>query len=279
MDLFSKSDIKNILKNHLARPSKGLGQNFLLNRSTIEKLTEALDLQSDELVLEIGPGLGVLTQELARKAKKVVAIEKDRTMIEILKETLAGLNNVEVIEGDALRVDLGSLGVQNEKYKVAGNLPFYLTSPLIRRFLESENPPESMVFTIQKEVGKKICSKPPGMNILAVSVQIYANPKIISYVPGKFFWPEPNVDAAVIKILPFREPLLKEKNRDSFFKIVKAGFSQPRKQLINNLSNKLNLSKEKVGTWLIENKIEPKRRAETLELEDWLNLLKTYRID
>ncbi len=253
------------------RPIKRFGQNFLINKGVLKTIIEAAHLNSEDTVLEIGPGTGVLTLALAERVKKVMAVEKDVRMIKVLKETLKDFENVEIIRGDILKLNL-----EIKNYKVVGNLPFYLSAPVIRKFLEIvEAKPQSMIFIIQKEVAQRICSKPPRTNLLAVSVQLYAEPKIISYISKKSFWPQPEVDAAIIKIIPRHNV---KGDRDLFFKIVKAGFSQPRKQLINNLSKGLKMDREKVKTWLLKNKIQPVQRAETLSVEDWLKLTKNYKI-
>jgi len=302
MDLFSPKDIQDLISQYGAKPRKGLGQNFLIDKNILSKIIDCADLKSDDFVLEVGPGLGTLTQELAKKAGQVVAVEKDKTMIEILKETLKNSNNVKIIQGDILQVILGFLpagqaGTRNpdlinldsrlrgnDKFKVVANIPYYLTSPLIRLLLENENPPEAIVLLLQKEVAERICSKPGDMSLLAVSVQFYADAKIISLVPKNYFWPAPKVDSAIIKIIPrsrtsrpagsptspdFSPP-------DLFFKIVKAGFSHPRKQLLGNLSGELNLSKEQTVNWLSKNNLNPKQRAETLSVQDWKNLANTF---
>ena len=277
MHLFSKKDIKNLLKSHLSSPSKKLGQNFLVDRTAVKKIVSAADLKANDVVLEIGPGIGTLTQELAKKTRKVIAVEKDRKLVEILGDTLRDFKNVEITYGDILKIENSKL-IKN--LKVVGNLPFYLTAPVIRKFLEmKEAKPHSMVLVVQKEVGQRICAKPPRMSILAVSVQVYAEAKIISYISRKSFWPQPEVDAAIIKITPkikLERRSLDQINLDLFFKVVKAGFSQPRKQLINNFSKKAD--KEKTRNWLIQNKIKPSQRAETLSVKDWINLAKTYKI-
>lgn len=281
MDLTSKTIIKTLLGPHQVLPSKRLGQNFLIDKGAVRKIIEAADLQPDDIVLEIGPGLGVLTQELAKEAKKVIAVEKDKNMVEILGETLKEYENIEIINEDIRRSDLPQNyggGRTSQKFKVVGNLPFYLTAPIIRQFLErTDSRCLYAVFMVQKEVGQRICAKPPDMNLLAVSVQFYAEPKIISYVSKKSFWPSPEVDAAVIKIIP-KPQNVQTSGVCMFFKVVKAGFSQPRKQLINNLSNGLKLDKNKVGEWLLKNNIQPAQRAETLSIKDWLNLTAGYQI-
>lgn len=173
-----------------------------------------------------------------------------------------------------------------KNYKVVANLPFYVVSPIMRKFLESDNPPKEMILGVQKEVGQRICATPPEMSLLAVSVQFYAEPKIISYISKKSFWPQPKVDSVIIKIklnliqkTHDRSFFAQIENRDLFFKIVRAGFSQPRKQLINNLSQKLNLDRQKIEKWLFKNRIRPVQRAETLTIEDWLNLSKSFKIN
>ncbi len=297
MDLFSKRNIKNLLKKYQIRPSKGLGQNFLVDKKTIRKIIETANLKPEDIILEIGPGLGALTQELAKKVRKVIGIEKDPKMVEILQETLKDFKNVEIIQGDIRQIENLKLLCVNsgqiKNYKVVANLPFYLTAPVIRKFLEVENPtrgrspsakrlawqPKEMTLVVQKEVGQRICSKPPDMSILAVSVQFYAKPEIISYISKKSFWPQPKIDGVIIKIIPIESGKTRatDDKVNLFFRIVRAGFSQPRKQIINNLSKKLNLKKEKVENWLLENNIQPTQRAETLSIEDWINLVKSFK--
>lgn len=286
MNLISQSAVKNLLKTAGLRPSRRLGQNFLVDKRVLEKIVAAADLGPEDTVLEIGPGLGALTQELAKKAGKVIAIEKDPKMCEILKETLKNHKNVEVIRGDIRFLEIRSPDIAKifgrsdlPKYKIVSNLPFYLTAPVIRKFLElADTRCLQMTLVVQKEVGQRICSKPPDMNLLAVSVQFYAKPEIVSYISKNSFWPQPKVDAAIIKITPRavdRKSTIIEKTT-SFFRIVRAGFSQPRKQLINNLSKGLKIDKKKVGEWLLENGIKSNQRAETLSVEDWLCLVKTF---
>ena len=264
-----KTTIKNLLQEYNIRPNKLMGQNFLINPRVLQKIIETADLKND-IVLEVGPGLGTLTQELAKKAKKVIAVEKDKQMVEALKETLKDFKNVEIIQGNILKQNLNF-----KNYKVVANIPYYLTSPLIRMLLESDNPPKEIILMIQKEVAKRITVQPPKMNLLAVSVQFYAQPKIISYVSKESFWPEPKVDSAIIKITPHPSVILREKPEEShqnFFKIVKAGFSSPRKQLANNLSEKLKIDKGEIKTALAECGLNPQARAESLNVEDWRKL-------
>jgi len=287
VDLTSKKIIKNILKKYGSHPSKGLGQNFLIDKAVINKIIKAAQLKTKDVVLEVGPGIGTLTQEIAKKAKLVIAIEKDPKMVRILKETLKDFQNVEIVKADILKIKPIPYPLKAESYKVVANLPFYLTAPLIRKFLETKFPPELMLLVVQKEVAQRICAKPPKMNLLAVSVQFYAKPEIISYVSKKSFWPKPEVDGAILQLAPLMNTDKKQINTDLFFKIVKAGFSQPRKQLANNLtkklalsqSNGLELNKERAKYWLLKNNIQPNRRAETLFIKDWINLTNSYKIN
>ncbi len=276
MELTSPKTLKELLSKYETRPSKGLGQNFLIDKKVLKRIIESADIKPNDIILEVGPGAGTLTQELARKAKKVIAVEKDRTMIEILKETLKDFNNVEVVQGDILKLNLEHYTLN--PYKIIANIPYYLTSPLIRKFLEEKNQPQEMILMLQKEVAQRICAKPPQMSLLAVSVQFYAEPKIISYVSKNCFWPPPKVDSAIIKIKPQINTEKKQIDADLFFKIVKAGFSQPRKQLAGNLSKILKIDKEKTTAWLLKNNIKPNQRAETLNVEDWIRLAKTGKV-
>ena len=285
--------VRGLLKKYKISPVKWLGQNFLIDEKVLRKIIEAAELSENDIVLEVGPGIGNLTAELAKRVKKAIAIEKDKKMVEILRETLKNFTNIEIIEGDILKINLKPY--TSKPYKVVANIPYYLTSPLIRKFLETENQPKEMVLMVQKEVAQRICARPPKMSLLAVSVQFYTKPEIISYISKKSFWPSPKVDSAITKISAFNQPRKSAFNQ-RFFKIVRAGFSQPRKQLINNLSKNLKvdelklistrrslalarvIDKIKVRDWLLKNKIQPTQRAETLNLEDWINLTKSFII-
>lgn len=277
MDLTSKKIIKELLSKYNCLPSKRLGQNFLTNKLTLDKIIEATELNQKDTVLEIGPGMGTLTKELSALSEKVIAVEKDKKMAEILKETLADCKNVEVINEDALKFNPKKYGLASVKYKMVANLPYYAASPIIRMFLEAKNPPEFMVIMIQKEVAQRICGRPPSMSLLAASVQFYAEPKIVSHVSKNCFWPAPKVDSAIIKIAPQNTADREQINADLFFKIVKAGFSHPRKQLAGNLSNSLKKDKKSVDLWLLENNIDPSRRAETLVVSDWKRLAASFQ--
>lgn len=258
--------MKILLKNQGFSPSKGLGQNFLVDQGAIKRMVSAIGAQKTDIVAEVGPGLGVLTGELLKSAKKVVAVEKDPRMVGVLKEEYGFAKNLELVNADILK-----WAPEEKDYILAGNIPFYLTAPVIRRFLEAENRPREIVFIIQKEVAQRICAKPPEMSILAVSVQVYAEAKIMSYIRKDSFWPRPKIDSAIIRITP-RADAGESIDIEDFFKIVKAGFSHPRKQLLNNLANGLELDKETIKSWLTKNNVSPMQRAESLSLDDWRRL-------
>jgi 16S rRNA (adenine1518-N6/adenine1519-N6)-dimethyltransferase len=250
---------------------KSLGQNLLKDKNQIGKIVAFSQIDEKDTILEIGPGLGALTLEMAPKIKKIVCIEKDKEMVSSLKTILKekGITNVEVLNEDILSLfKKGKLNVSNlKKYKVVANIPYYLTSFLIRNLLEIENLPKDIFLIIQKEVGERICSNPGNMSILSVSVQYYAKPKILFTIPRGCFVPSPKVDSVLIQITP------KGVGRnDEFFKLVKAGFSHPRKQLVGNLVKELKLNREIIAKWLSDNNLKPGERAEVLSSSQWENL-------
>jgi len=267
MDLTSKKTIKELLQKYNIKPSKRLGQNFLIDKSVLRKIIETANLSPKDTILEIGPGLGILTIELAKQAKQVIAVEKDKRMCEILKEVLKDYKNVKIINQDILSYKLPASrqGGQATSYKLIANLPYYITSPVIRKFLEinppAGKPPKETILMVQKEVAQRIVAKPLRMNLLAVAVQFYAKAKIVSYVRKKSFYPQPKVDSAIIKIVPQPIPKI---NTKKFFQLVKTGFSSKRKMLKNNLQLEESILKKI--------KINPKTRAENLSIQDWLKL-------
>ena len=269
--------IRKIIKKYGITPSRRLGQNFLIDKNVLRKIIKAADLKADDVVLEIGPGIGSITKELAKRTKEVIAVEKDPKMTEALKENIKGTKNVKILTGDILKFKPSDLGLQT--FKVVANIPYYLTSHLIRKLLEAKNPPELMVLVVQKEVAQRICAKAPKMNLLAISVQFYAQVKIVSYVSKNSFLPKPRVDSAIIKIKPRPLPsALPKLDLNKFFRILKTGFSQPRKQLLNSLSQELNMDKETIRTWLLENGIQPSQRPESLKIKDWINLTRCCKL-
>ena len=274
-----KTSFKNI------KPRKILGQNFLVDKNIIKKVIKTANLKPKDIVLEVGPGFGALTEKIILSAKKIVAVEKDDKLSKILQEKFEKFENIKIINKDILKLNISDIRppkkARLQNYKLVANLPFYAGSRIIRMFLELKNPPEEMVLIVQKEVAQRICARPPRMNLLAVSVQALSKPKIISYVPKKCFKPKPKVDGAIIKIVPRKRKKKSKKrinyNDNDFFKIIKAGFSHPRKKLANNLSGELKLNKQKIVLLLSEQGIGPNQRAETLDIESWINLAKKIK--
>jgi len=254
-------------------PKKSLGQNFLVNPRILNKIVEAAEISEKDTILEVGPGTGNLTQKLAEKAGKVIAVEKDRRLIEQLKEKFKDAN-AEIVEFDVLKLNIETL-IENlklkiENYKIVANIPYYITSRFLRTVFEKWPKPELIVLTIQKEVAQRIMAKPPKMNLLALSVQFFAKPKIIGYISKENFQPRPKVDSAIIKLTPKEK--LPAGNPEKFFKIIRAGFSGRRKQLTNSLSGSLNLPKREIMGLLEKNKIKMNARAEELSIDDWLKI-------
>ena len=266
--------VKNLLKTYGLSPSKSLGQNFLIDNNIIKKILEVSNPLKNDSILEIGPGMGSLTSELSKKVKRVIAIEKDEKMCIILKNL--DLKNVKIINQDILKINFDKEIPQD--YKVIANIPYYLTSRLIRKLLESKNKPSNITLMIQKEVAERICKIKEKSNLLSLSVWFYAKPEIQFLVSKNSFYPKPKVDSAVIKITPYKKKYSKKFN-ENFFKIIKAGFSHPRKQLINNFSEKFEKEKELIKEWLINNSISPNQRAEDVDLEKWIGLAKDFSHD
>lgn len=265
-------------------PLKQLGQNFLVSEGVFKKIVESADLRKTDTVLEIGPGFGVLTAELARKSAKVLAVEKDRKMCVALLDNLKerGIKNVQLAEGDILKLNVSELikncSLPTARYKLIANIPYYITSPVIRKFLEKEEiKPELIVLLVQKEVARRICAKPAKMSLLAISVQLFGNVKIEFYVPAGAFYPKPKVDSAVIKITPFKKPLLAKERISDFFALVKAGFASPRKQLAANLARHFKIKREKVEEIFGKLGFGLKIRAENLSVNDWLDLFDNFK--
>jgi 16S rRNA (adenine1518-N6/adenine1519-N6)-dimethyltransferase len=260
-----------LLKKYGLKPHKGLGQNFLQDPIALEKITSAAQIQPTDTVLEIGPGLGSLTRYLAEAAKEVVAVELDQHLLPPLKSVLAPYQNVRVIHGDILALSPGDL-IAEPGYIVAANIPYYITSALIRHLLESEAKPRRVVLTIQKEVARRICETPGDMSLLALSVQVYGEPRIAADIPAGAFFPSPNVDSSVLVIDMYPAPRIPRELFDTFFKLIKAGFSQKRKTLRNSLSSGLAIPPIQSADLLERSGIDPQRRAETLSIAEWQRL-------
>jgi 16S rRNA (adenine1518-N6/adenine1519-N6)-dimethyltransferase len=266
----------------MIKPKKSLGQNFLKDAAVLQRIIKSANLATEDTVIEIGPGRGALTQLLSQKCKKVIAIELDDRLIPILTEKFKNNNKIEIIHDDILKLNLPELvkgQMLNVKgYKVVANLPYYITSPIIRLFLETEYPPEEMILMVQKEVAERICAKAGEMSILAVSVQYYAQPEYLFTVPKTAFQPVPKVESAVIKIArDKRQETRNKQEAKDFFKIVRAGFSAKRKTLINNLSNSLQFDKKETEEKLIKLGFSKNTRAQELGVEDWKKLIKNVK--
>jgi 16S rRNA (adenine1518-N6/adenine1519-N6)-dimethyltransferase len=267
-------DVKSLLRQFNLRPKKSLGQNFLVDEHALSHIVQAAEIAPDDLVLEIGPGLGSLTRQLADAARHVIAVEIDRTLIPPLRLAVADRPNVSIIEGDILQLDPAELLAPHltnglSHYKVVANIPYYITSAIIRHLLETEVKPQAIVLTIQVEVAQRIIAQPDDMNLLAVSVQFYGAPRIVQRIPAEAFYPAPDVDSAVVRIDLPAQPRVRVKDVDAFFRVAKAGFGQKRKQLHNSLAAGLPITHEQIMRALNEVGIDPKRRAETLTLEEW----------
>jgi 16S rRNA (adenine1518-N6/adenine1519-N6)-dimethyltransferase len=256
------------------RPDKQLGQNFLIDRAILAKIVAAAELTPDDLVLEIGAGTGTLTGWLARQAGRVIAVEMDPRLMSVLQSVLADFDNVTLIQGDILTLDLADLlGKASHPYKVVANLPYYITSAVLRHLLEATLKPQRMIITVQREVAERIVAKPGQMSLLAVSVQFYVHPELLFCIPPDSFHPAPKVESAVVRLEPRAAPLASEDETAAFFRIVRAGFAQRRKQLHNALSAGLGrLPRHEMAARLRKAGIDPQRRAQTLALEEWVQI-------
>jgi len=275
MNQMPDRSISAILDRYNLRPEKSLGQNFLTDPAILDKILRIADVGANDSVLEIGAGLGHLTAVLAQSAREVTAVEIDSRFIPVLEELLASFPNVRLVQGDILQLDPKDL-VKTSDYLVVANIPYYITSRIIRNLLESELVPRSIVLTIQHEVAKRICAKSGKLSLLALSVHMYGEPNLEAQIPAGAFYPVPKVDSAVIKIDLHRKPLLPDQLRSKFFEIVKAGFTHNRKTLRNSLSKGLGWPTDRTEMMLIEADIDPRRRAETLKLDEWLELTRHY---
>jgi 16S rRNA (adenine1518-N6/adenine1519-N6)-dimethyltransferase len=274
--------ISQLLRKYDLRPNKRLGQNFLMDDSALRKIIAAAEIKRREIVIEIGPGLGSLTRYLAVEAYLVITVELDARFLPPLREVLAPHKNVVVIQGDILNQDIEATLLKHDPhgfskgYLVVANIPYYITSAVIRHILESKVKPDRMILTVQKEVAMRICAAPPNMSLLALSVQVFGNPVISAKIPAGAFFPPPKVDSAIIQIDLYSSPLIPPPYLDVFFRLAKAGFSQKRKKLRNSLSAGMGLSKLKVEGLLNNVNIDYNRRAETLTMVEWREL--TYSI-
>lgn len=275
--LSSHRATKQIVEKHNFKFSKSLGQNFLIDDNVIDKILDGARLSETDKIIEVGPGIGTLTREMGKTAKNVVAIEIDKTLIPILQETLSDLDNVEVVNEDILKVDVQ--GLINEKLeggpvKLVANLPYYITTPIVMKFLEEDIPVTDIVVMVQKEVADRMNAKPSTKDYgaLSVAVQYYCDTEIVAKAPRHMFVPQPKVDSIVIGLHVREEKKYKVDNEDIFFKTVKASFGQRRKTLLNSLGGLGFLTKDQIREALLASNIDEKRRGETLSIEEFATL-------
>ena len=271
--LYNPTQLKQLCKKYNLTPSKRYGQNFLINQKPIDKMIEAAKLSKADVVYEIGPGFGILTNELVKEVKQVKAFEIEKKISSFWEEKLKQHKNLEIIWGNALRVDETGF---SKKYKVVANLPYQITSAVLRKFLESSNKPESMVIMVQKEVAERICAQPGSMSLLAVSVQYYGQPKIITTVSKNSYWPVPKVDSAVLAINDIAKTQHDFTDKQ-FFSVLKMGFSSRRKLLLNNLLPLFAKDKKQARKQVLEIlkklNLEEKIRAQELGVQQWIKLV------
>lgn len=265
-----------ILRRFKLRADKKLGQNFLIDETVVRRIVEAAELTPEDTVLEVGPGIGTLTQGLAESGANVVAVELDKRLLPVLDVTLEGYDNVRIVNGDILQVDIMEQ-VQKPDFKCCANLPYYITTPIIFAILEKRLPMERLVVMVQKEVAERMAAKPGSKDYgaLSVAIQYFTEPEIAFIVPPSSFIPAPSVDSAVIVCKRRSTPPVEVCDENLFFRVVKAAFSLRRKMLSNSLKN-MGIKGEQVNKWLELAGVDGKCRAETLSLEDFAALTNTF---
>ncbi len=266
------AETRELLRRFDLQPEKRMGQHFLVNQEVLELIIQAAELTPTDTVIETGSGLGTLTKGLAREAGRVISIELDGKLAAILREILSYLPNVTIINDDILKIDPMVLIKEREAYKVVANLPYYITSPTLRHFLEAKTKPKTMVVMVQKEVAEDIVAKGREMSLLGLSVHFYGKPEIISYVGAECFYPAPEVDSAILKITTYPQPIVPVDNESDFFEVARAGFSASRKQIVNSLAKGLALPKAEALSLLSKAGISPKERPGNLTIDEWVTL-------
>lgn len=276
MKLYEPSTIKLIREAHGFKFSKSLGQNFLTDKNIIDKIIDGAQIGSEDLVLEIGPGIGVITCEAVKIARKVIAVEIDKSLIPILKDTLGDFDNVKIINEDILKLDVNRV-IEEEgakSVKIMGNLPYYITTPIIMKLLEEDVQADSITIMMQREVADRIKASPGSKTYgaLSVAVQYYCTVEKVASVPKNAFVPQPKVDSTVLRLNIRKEPPVQLTNKKLFFDCIKAGFGQRRKTLLNSLQTLNGVNKDLIGESLNAAEIDAVRRAETLTLEDFAKI-------
>ncbi len=265
-------ETRELLRRYGIEPQKGLGQHFLVNSGALGRMVQAAGLGPNDRVLEIGPGLGILTRALAEQAGQVVAVEIDPALVQVLQAELGGLPNVHIVQGNCLSLDPAML-MGGEPYKVVANLPYGITAAVLRHLLEASPSPRRMIVTVQREVAERIVAREGRMSILALSVHFYGQPTLLFRLKPGSFYPAPEVESAVLRIEPHPSPPVPPEAAPAFFHLVRAGFSQPRKQLRNSLAAGLRLPPAQVADIMQGAGLPPTLRAERLCLSDWYRLL------
>ena len=268
--------LPSLLKHHHISPRKSLGQNFLVDDGYLRQIVQAAKVTSDTNVLEIGAGAGNLTRHLAHAAREVVAVEIDQSLFPLLKDTTASFKNIRLVQGDILEQNIAEL-MPRTGYMVVANIPYYITSALIRFLLESPRKPSRLVLTIQQEVARRVCASAGDLSLLALSVQLYGDPRVALRVPAGAFYPVPNVDSAVLIVDLYPEPLIPSQHVEDFFRLAKSAFSQKRKMLRNTLASAPGLDKDSAIALLEQSGIDARRRAQTLTIQEWKVLTDMFR--
>jgi 16S rRNA (adenine1518-N6/adenine1519-N6)-dimethyltransferase len=270
---------QSLLRRYDLRARKGLGQHFLIDDDILQKILDTAGLDRGDTVIEVGPGLGIMTAELARRAGRVIAVELDDKLADMLRNTLSSFDNIVVINGNILDTDIKDLLQQASRisgsYKVVANLPYYITSPVLRHFMEASVKPELMVLMVQKEVAEVVAAAPGKCSLLSISVQYYGKPSIVSYVPAGSFYPAPEVDSAILRVDVSPQPVL-DVDESIFFRLVRAGFKAPRKQIANSLSQGLSIPRPEALLLLEKAALSPQRRAGTFTLDEWGQLYRAF---
>ncbi|GAC1456130.1 MAG: 16S rRNA (adenine(1518)-N(6)/adenine(1519)-N(6)) -dimethyltransferase RsmA [Ktedonobacterales bacterium] len=270
-DLTDPRVVRHLLHRHGLRPHKGFGQHLLEDRAALEAMVEAAEIAPTDAVLEVGAGMGVLTIALAERARRVVAVELERDILPVLRETTARFDNVEIIARNLLEVQPDEVFGQ-APYKLVANLPYYITAPTLRHFLEAVNRPARLVVMVQKEVAQRMVAAPGDLSLLGLSVQFYGHARLVRVVPAASFFPPPQVDSAIVRVDLHSEPPLDPTLRRVLFGIAHAGFAERRKQLHNTLARNLMVPRETIEGWLATAGIDPTRRAEALSVDEWVRL-------
>lgn len=274
------SSLKALLGRYGLRPRKALGQHFLVDRGALARIVAAADLREDDTVIEVGPGPGILTRELLPRAGRVIAVEKDERMAALLAGELGNQRKLAVVPGDILQLDLEELLLDHggaPPYKVVANLPYYAAAPIIRHFLEATARPRLLVVMLQREVAQRVVARPGAMGLLSVATQLYAAPRLVSVVRAGSFYPAPKVDSAIVRLDVRERPQVEADDVQGFFRVVRAGFSAPRKQLANSLAQGLGMERLQVALALEAAGLSPRRRAEGLSLEEWAVVCQALR--